>query len=185
MADESRSFAREEYAALRATIRERGTMRIVLLLVTMIAWAALVVAVTAAISLPILALVPLVVLLTGFEGLYALYTGVERVGRYLQVYYEPSGPGELPGWERVAMDYATRYPGGAIDPLFTTAFLLATIANFLPVALGGTPAEWLVVGAAHAAFAWRIVRARRRAAFERALDLERLSALRRTPGPSA
>jgi fatty acid desaturase len=182
---DDRTLAHEEYAALRATIRERGTIRIVLLLATMAAWAALVVAMAATVALPILSLVPLVVLFTGFEGLYALYTGVERVGRYLQVYYEPSGPAELPGWERVAMDYASRYPGAAIDPLFTTVFLLATVANFLPVALGGAPVELLVIGTAHAAFAWRVVRARRRAALERALDLERLSALRRTPGSAA
>src|SRR5262245_53866388 len=52
----------EEFAALRATIRERGTVRMVLLPVTLGIWGATAVATMAAIQLPIAALLPLLVL---------------------------------------------------------------------------------------------------------------------------
>ena len=52
----------EEFRALRATIRERGTTRVWLLVVTMSAWGLLVVGVMAIDRLPALVLVPLVVL---------------------------------------------------------------------------------------------------------------------------
>jgi hypothetical protein len=36
-------------------------------------------------------LVPLLVLVAGFEAAFALYTNVERIGRYLQVFHERDG----------------------------------------------------------------------------------------------
>src|SRR4051812_2742363 len=56
-----------EFAALRATIRERGTARMILLPLTFAIWGGVAVATTAAIQLPIAALLPLLVLAAGFE----------------------------------------------------------------------------------------------------------------------
>src|SRR5260221_4282394 len=58
----------EEFAALRSTIRDRGTVRMILLPVTFGLWAATAGATTAAIQLPIAGLVPLPVLAAGFES---------------------------------------------------------------------------------------------------------------------
>src|SRR5258705_9989011 len=95
----------QEYAALRATIRDRGTVRMILLPVTFGLWAGAAVATTAAIQLPITALLPLLVLAAGFESIYALHINVERIGRYLQVFHEPGG-----GWEHVAMTFVQPLP---------------------------------------------------------------------------
>ena len=56
------SISHAEYEALRATIRERGTVRMILLPVTFGLWGGVAVATTAAILLPIAALLPLLVL---------------------------------------------------------------------------------------------------------------------------
>jgi hypothetical protein len=163
----------EEFAALRATIRDRGTVRMILLPVTFGLWAGAAVATTAAIQLPIAALVPLLVLAAGFESIYALYINVERIGRYLQVFHEPDG-----GWEHVAMTFGERFPGGGPDALFSTLFLMATALNYLPVALGGTNPELVVLGILHLVLAFHIGTARRRASRQRKLDLERFEALK-------
>ena len=82
----------DEYNALRATIRERGTdprldrpgrhgrsgrrprwLRS--------RWRVP----------PIITLIPLLVLATTFEITFALHTGVERIGRYIQVFFEEPG----------------------------------------------------------------------------------------------
>src|SRR3954463_9411331 len=76
-----------EYRALRATIRARGTARVWVFVVGLSAWAALMVATTAVSGVPMVALVPLVVLAGTFEAVFALHIGVERIGRYIQVFY--------------------------------------------------------------------------------------------------
>src|SRR4051812_48252260 len=78
----------QEYSALRATIRERGTARICLLAAGMAAWGAIAVATAAVASSPVATLLPLVVLAAVFEAIFALHIGVERIGRYLQVFHE-------------------------------------------------------------------------------------------------
>lgn len=163
----------EEFAALRATIRERGTVRMILLPVTFGLWAGVAVATTAAIQLPIAALVPLLVLAAGFESIYALHVNVERIGRYLQVFHEPDG-----GWEHVAMTFGQRFPGRGPDALFSGLFLMATALNYLPVALGGTTPELIVGGLLHLLLALHIGTARSRASKQRALDLERFQAIK-------
>src|SRR5258706_16182976 len=95
----------EEFAALRSTIRDRGTVRMILLPVTFGLWAATAVATTAAIQPPIAALVPLLVLAAGFESLYALHVNVQRIGRYLQVFPEPHRR-----WGSVAMTFGPPFP---------------------------------------------------------------------------
>ena len=91
--------ARIEYEALRATIRERGTWRVMLFWMSLAVWAGLLL--TAAVwGVPVGSLASLIALVAGFEGVYALHVGVERIGRYLQVFYEETAA--LPAWERTA-----------------------------------------------------------------------------------
>jgi hypothetical protein len=163
----------EEFAALRATIRERGTVRMILLPVSFGLWAAAAVATTAAIQLPVAALLPLLVLAAGFESIYALHINVERIGRYLQVFHEPAD-----GWEHVAMTFGQRFPGRGPDALFSTLFLMATALNYLPIAIGGTTMELIVGGLLHLVLAVHIGTARSRATAHRKVDLERFEAIK-------
>jgi hypothetical protein len=164
----------DEYVALRATIRERGTVRIVLLPLVFIGWAGTAVATAAVITVAVSTLVPLLVLVVGFEAIFALHVNVERIGRYLQVFHEPAG-----GWERVAMSFGQRFPGTGPDPLFSRLFTLATSVNFLPVALGGGIPEIVVLAVLHLLFVNRVRMARAFAASQRVQDLDRFIALRR------
>ena len=163
----------EEFAALRSTIRDRGTVRMILLPATFGLWAGSAVATTAAIQLPIAALVPLLVLAAGFEAIYAMHVNVERIGRYLQVFHEPDG-----GWEHVSMTFGERFPSRGPDALFSTLFLMATALNYLPVALGGTTPEMVAGGLLHLLLALHIGTARSRASKQRKLDLERFQAIK-------
>src|SRR5690349_19434634 len=163
----------QEYAALRATIRDRGNIRLLLLPVVFGIWGAVAIGTTAAIQLPIAAILPLLVLAAGFEAIYALHINVERIGRYLQVFHEPDG-----GWEHVAMEFGRRFPGRGPDALFSALFLVATALNYLPVALGGTIPELVAAGALHLLLAVHIGTARSRASRQRTQDLERFQTLR-------
>src|SRR5437667_12138684 len=78
----------ERYAALRATIRERGTARVWVFAAGTAVWAALTVATTATSAPPVATLIPLVVLAASFEAVFALHVGVERVGRYLDSQFD-------------------------------------------------------------------------------------------------
>src|SRR5919199_65149 len=119
-----------EYAVLRHTIASRGTTRMVLFPIAMIAWAVLALIVLTFAEAPMAALYPLAVLVGGFEAIHALHVGVERIGRYLQVYYENLETG--PRWETIAMRVGPALPGGGIDPLFTLVFASATFINVIP-----------------------------------------------------
>jgi len=79
-----------EFAALRATIRERGTLRMVLVPVIFIGWAGVAVATVAVITVALSTLLPLLVLAAGFETLFALHVNIERIGRYVQAFHEPA-----------------------------------------------------------------------------------------------
>jgi hypothetical protein len=162
-----------EYAAMRATIRERGTLRMALAPIVFIAWAATLVGTWAVIAVALSTLVPLMILAAGFEALFALSTTVERIGRYLEVFHEDAG-----GWEHVSMEYGRRYPGGGPDPLFGRLFLIAVSINFLPAGLGGTSIELGILAVVHFLLILRIRLARAAAARQRAEDLERFRALR-------
>jgi hypothetical protein len=166
----------EEYRALRATIRERGTARVSIAVAGFAAWAALTLTTATLTALPVATLLPLLVLAVVFEGVFALHTGVERIGRYLQVFHEdPSQP----SWEHTAMAFGSRFPGRSSDPLFAPYFWMAILVNFAPaVSAGPVRVEWTVVGAVHVLAAARIVWARLQAARQRALDLERFRSLR-------
>ena len=78
----------EEYRALRATIRERGTARVWIFVAGLAAWAASAIATTALAAPPLATLLPLLVLAAGFEALVTVHIGVERIGRYVQVFLE-------------------------------------------------------------------------------------------------
>jgi hypothetical protein len=171
----------EEYKALRATIRERGTARHCIAAVGLVSWAALWLAVMAVANVPVATLVPLLVLVTIFEIVFVLHTGVERVGRYLQVFFE--NPGER-SWEHVAMQYGRQFGGGSsIDALFSPLFWTATVLNLIPTLTSGPPAiDWVVVGIVHALFAVRVWIARGHAARQRAIDLGRFQKVREDLG---
>lgn len=165
----------EEYRALRATIRQRGTTRFWLFVAGLAVWSALVVATAALAALPIATLLPLLVLAAVFETIFALHTGVERVGRYIQVFYEPDGV----GWEHAAMSYGRLFQSGGMDALFSPIFALAAVLNLIPAVLAGPLAiDWVVVSIAHALFAWRVWSARHEAGRQRAEDLQRFAQLK-------
>jgi hypothetical protein len=178
------SLSDTEYAVLRQTIAARGTARMVLFPVTIIAWATLALIVLTYSEAPVASLLPLAVLVAGFEAIHALHVGVERIGRYLQVYYENSenqNSEHRPQWETIAMAVGPALPGGGIDPLFTLVFASATFVNVIPaltVRPQPTATELGVIGALHLAVVIRIVRARGAAARQRAVELESFRALR-------
>jgi hypothetical protein len=177
------SLTEHEFTVLRATIATRGTIRMALLPLTVVSWAALAAGLALWSETPIAILFPLAVLVAGFEAIHALHVGVERIGRYIQVNYE-SLPG-APQWESTAMRVGPALPGGGIDPLFTVMFLATTFANLIPaVMVAPTRAEYGVLAAVHVLFIIRLVRARGAAARQRAVDLETFKALRaETPLP--
>ena len=161
-----------EFGVLRQTVAGRGTARVILLPVTLLGWAALAVTLVLFSELPVAALLPLALLAGGFEAIHALHVGVERIGRYLQVFYEEQGNGAH--WETTAMQVGPALPGGGVDPLFTALFLSAIALNMVPALLPApTPIEMGVIGAVHAVVALRIVRARLAARRQRGVELER------------
>lgn len=154
--------------------------------VTMLGWAALALIVLLFSEAPFAVLLPLAVLIGGFEAIHALHVGVERIGRYLQVYYE--NPENGPSWETTVTAVGPGLPGGGVDPLFTLLFAGASFVNIVP-ALGGvlyrsaaglpqaTRTELGVIGVLHLAFVIRVVRARGAAVRQRAVELETFRAI--------
>lgn len=167
-------YENAEYEAMRTTIRQRGTARIVLLPAIFIGWAAVAVATAAIITVALSTLVPLLVLAAGFESVFALHVNIERLGRYLQTFHERAGQ----GWEHVAMSFGRQFPGSGPDPLFARLFILATSVNFFPAALGGESWEIVVIGACHLALIYHVRKAQTFAAAQRTDDLKRFESLR-------
>ena len=171
------SLTELEYSALRHTIASRGTTRMTLIPVIFIGWALLAGILAIFGRNPATTLFPLAVLAGGFEAIYAMHIGVERIGRYLQVFYEGTPDG--PKWETTAMSIGPALPGSGIDPLFTVIFGLATLLNLVPATVRSpTALELTVVGIVHAALLLRLARARMAAARQRAVDLESYRAVR-------
>lgn len=168
---------RAEYQALRATIASRGTARIVLFATGLSVWAALSLTMLWMTPVPVATLFPLVALAGVFEAVFALHVGVERVGRYLQVFHEDT-------WENTAMAFGAPLAGTGSDPLFSLFFALATLCNFVPVAVAGPVAsELAVLGLFHGALLVRIVMARRAASRQRAADLARFQQVKQAQRP--
>jgi hypothetical protein len=178
------SLAESEFTVLRATIASRGTVRMALLPVIMLGWAALAIIVILFGDLPVAALPPLAILVGGFESINALHVGVERIGRYLQVFYE--GDAEGPAWETTTMAAASRLRGGGVDPLFTVVFYVVAIVNMITALVPEpTPLETLIVGGLHAAFLARVARAKQVAGSQRARDLRAYQDTRAAAASSA
>lgn len=174
-------LAIEEYRVLRKTIRERGSLRLIVAVLTFVAWASLAFVASAWNMFPPFSLLPLLVLAAGFEVVFAAHVGVERIGRYIQAHYETGA--DLPSWEHAAMAVGPKASAGSgIDPLFAWLFVLATLLNFVPVALRFIAAGSSLVGVMsvavvvctipHLLFIWRVFSARRFAANQRSRDLE-------------
>ena len=162
----------EEYSALRATIRARGTARVWIFLVGLAVWASLWTAGAALALPPIASLAFLIELASAFEGVFALHVGVERLGRYLQVFHEDA-------WEQTAMGFGRPRAGTGSDPLFAAFFGLAALLNLVPVIIAGAVRlELILIGAGHAAFLARLIAARHAAGRQRSADLERFLAMR-------
>ena len=175
----------EEYRALRAAIQQRGSIRLIVTAITFSVWGAAILTVLALSTIPVAGLVPLIVLAAGFEVIFALHVGVERIGRYLQVQHEPASSGGAI-WEQTAMRFAA--PGGGIPALVPILFVVAGLLN---LALGtlitldvGEPAivplpfiETLPYIGVHALFVARVFMATKYAAGQRASDLREFERL--------
>jgi hypothetical protein len=170
----------EEYRAMRLTILERGTARHWVVLAGLAIWSGLSIVAAALTPTPASTLVPLLFLAATFEVVFALHTGVERVGRFVQVFHENSS--DRAAWEHVAMAYGRTYGGGGMDAMFSPLFWVATLFNLLPALLAGPLAsDSMIVGVVHVMFAARIWSARLQSGKQRARDLERFTALRDQP----
>ncbi len=173
---------RTEYLVLRRTIAARGALRPILMLCGTGIWAALLTAVLILLPYPVAAAIPLLVLLVTFEAIRPLHFGAERIGRYLQVFYEEQGdPGrsltDTPAWERVAMSFGT-VPGVGGHPLFMPAFVMATAVNYLAVLLPEpTAIELIAMAVPHLALIVWLVAADRAMRTQRTLELARLREL--------
>lgn len=172
-------FGLEEYRALRATVRERGSLRFLVTSITFSAWGAVLTTLCAVTLIPTFILVPLVVLAAGFELNLAIHVGVERIGRYLQVKYERD-PQSAAGWEHAVMKL--QVPAGGVDALFLVVFLSALTLNFVvalwlavevtgPDEIGVVRVETLVVAVLHAIVAARWLHAAKFAKSQRAREL--------------
>ena len=177
------SLRHDEFRVIRETISTRGTVRIALVPAVVFAWAVLVGGfLLFGTPHPLAVIVSLIVLMAGFEAVHALHVGIERIGRFLQVFYE--GEPDGPQWESTAMRVGPGLPGSGVDPLFTLVFVAATLVNLvLTVVAQTTPAEAAVSLALHVAFIVRMVRARLAAARQRARDLEIFERLRAAATP--
>ena len=170
------SHHQDEYRALRKTIGQRGTAKAWIFVAGMVGWAALTMATAALASLPVATFLPLLVLAVVFEAVFSLHVGVERIGRYLQVFHE-----DATGWEHTAMAFGRPLKGTGTDPLFVAHFLIAGILNMVP-ALLADPApvqlELAVVGTAHLLFVVRLLLARHSAGKQREADLKRFEEMK-------
>jgi hypothetical protein len=172
----------EEYRALRDTIRQRGTARIWVFLSGTVGWGALAVATAALAALPVATFLPLLILAITFESVFSLHVGVERIGRYVQVFHEEDGT----GWEHVAMALGPPLKGTSSDPIFTAHFIIATVLNIVPAILAQpVPLEIGVVLGVHAIFLVRVIMAKGAASRQRAADLARFEALKNKAGRTA
>jgi len=175
-----------EYASLRAAIAARGQLRVGLAVAGVAAWALLLVLVIAWLPYPAAAVVPLVVLLAAFEAVRSLHMGAERLGRYLQVFYE-EGEGEArPAWERTAMTLGPSVPGAGGHPLFLPVFLAATGINLLAVLLPEpVGVELVALAVPHLSFAGWLAWTDRAMRRQRGEDLARFRVLKETSGEAS
>ena len=171
----------EEYRALRSTIASRGSLRLTLCLAGLTAWALALIVVLAWLPNPIAGTIPLLLLVVTFEVNRMLHVGVERIGRYLQAFYEDAGVAgsDRPAWETTAMAFGAGVPGAAGHPLLVPLFLFATLINTLSVLLPGPlPVELGGLLLPHAAFVVWMLIANRAMKLQRTRELNRFRELR-------
>jgi hypothetical protein len=130
-------------------------------------------------------LVPLVVLVAGFELVFALHVGVERIGRYVAVFYEAAP--EMPKWETAiaAFGRSAARQTTQTHVLLATEFILATGINLLFAIQphGYALPESLAMAVFHAAFIARVAQAVRQAARQREMDAAAFRAIAQDLGP--
>ena len=100
-------------------------MRACSILIGLAVGAALVVTLVVSEASGAVTLVPLVVLAATFEFSFFIHTAVERIGRYIQVFYEERA--QWHGWETTAMRYGTTFPATGLDPTFSLLFFAARL----------------------------------------------------------
>ncbi len=163
--------------ALRATIRERGSLKAVLFVSTLGVWALITVLLAAFIDLPLASIIPLLVLMGGFEAVHALHVGAERIGRYLHVHYEAHVPGGL--WESAVGAFGTGHTPSTrpADGIFSWLFIAAIAAGPLMAGLRATAPELGTLAVIHLLAIARVVLAKRAAGRQRAEDQQRFEAL--------
>jgi hypothetical protein len=168
----------DEYRALRATIRQRGTARMWTFVAGFMVWGLSTIATLSVGLPPVAVLIPLLVLAATFEAVLALHVGVERIGRYLSVFHHDD-------WERATAAFGKPRGAVAIDPLFSAYFLLASLLTLIPLAAtaGLRPEELGGVAIAEAAFWIRVIAARIACARQRRVDAERFAQLRSVDSP--
>lgn len=174
--------ARTEYLVLRRTIAQRGALRPILALCGIGLWALVLIAVLSLLPYPVASAIPLLVLAVTFECIRPLHFGAERIGRYVQVFYEEAGQpdrplSDVPSWERVAMSFG-HVPGAGGHPLFVPVFSLATFTNYVAVLLPNpVPVELAVMAVPHLAFLAWLFAAHRAMVGQRAIELARMRSL--------
>jgi fatty acid desaturase len=176
-------YGKHEFAALRETIRSRGTARPAVALAGLIAWAVVLVAVLAWLPNPVASVVPLVILLAAFEAVRTLHLAVERIGRYIQVFFEADldgrAPTSPPAWEHTAMQMGPKVPGAGGHPYFVAVFLVAAVVNFLAVVFPGpVPVELAALAIPHLAFIVWMLYCDRGMRKQRTTELARFRALK-------
>lgn len=170
---------RAEYLVLRRTIAQRGSLRHVLFVAGIGLWAATLTAVLVLLPYPLASAIPLLVLAATFEAIRPLHFGAERIGRYLQVFYEEAGQSErplrdTPSWERVAMHFGS-VPGIGGHPLFVPVFLLAAALNYLAMFTSAPGAiDTAIMAVPHLLFGAWLLAAHAAMRKQRAIELERL-----------
>lgn len=172
----------QEFRALRETIRTRGNLRLTLCVVGLAAWGLALIAVLAWLPNPIAGTIPLLLLATTFEVNRMLHLGVERIGRYLQVFYEEASVSgaNTPAWERTAMTFGPSVAGAAGHPLLLPFFIFATLVNALSIVLPGPlPVELGVLSVPHVAFVIWMVYADIGMRRQRARELDRFRELKK------
>jgi hypothetical protein len=175
-----------EYLVLRQTIAQRGAIRPILALAGLAIWATLLIVVLLLLPYPVAAAIPLFVLVVTFEVIRPLHFGAERIGRYVQVFYEEAGDqdrhmNDTPSWERVAMSFGA-VPGVGGHPLFVPLFFMAAALNYLAVLLPQPVAiEMGVMAIPHLAFLGWLLSADRAMRGQRAIELARLRDMRNGP----
>jgi hypothetical protein len=145
-------------------------------------WALVLTAVVAWLPYPIAAAIPLIVITGAFEAIRPLHFGAERIGRYLQVFYEEAGEAarplrDSPSWERVVMQFGP-VPGAGGHPLFVPVFSFATIANYIAVIIPGPlPIELAAMAVPHIALIGWMLAADRAMKRQREIELARMREL--------